>query len=236
MKRVRLLSIDVDALQEHEQKIGQFHIGLSILDTQCLQTMLRRPLESIRATDMIESYHFVVGAPTHLPRESRKFLFGKHKVVSLDELKVKLHRMTCHRNVVLVFHGGDRELSVLNRLNLELSPLYTIDTVKAAQHPLKLSYRMSLEKLLEEFKIPFTNLHVAGNDSHFVLRALLMIAVRDAKRQLNVTPDWVPLFEAVAQSPRPISRFEKRSAAFQGGQQKDEAEPQMSITLADDAK
>jgi hypothetical protein len=44
-----------------------------------------------------------------------------------------------------------------------------------------------MEKLLDEFNIPYANLHAAGNDAHFALKALLMIAVRDGQRSLQTT-------------------------------------------------
>ncbi|KAK3371754.1 hypothetical protein B0T24DRAFT_630278 [Lasiosphaeria ovina] len=82
--------------------------------------------------------------------------------------------------------------------------------VKAAQHPLQLSYRCSLESLLERLDISFRNLHAAGNDAKFVLRALLMLAVRDAERQLNasVLPYWLPTFRAIARAPLPPAKAE----------------------------
>ncbi|KAK0706844.1 hypothetical protein B0T26DRAFT_596607, partial [Lasiosphaeria miniovina] len=79
-----------------------------------------------------------------------------------------------------------------------LHPRYIIDTAKAAQHPLQLSYRCSLESLLERLDISFRNLQAAVNDVNFVLRALLMLAVRDAERQLDasVLPYWLLTFKA----------------------------------------
>lgn len=57
--------------------------------------------------------------------------------------------LTSMQKIVLIVHGGNRELSVLERLDINLTQLYTVDTVKAAQYPLRLSYRYSLRKLLE---------------------------------------------------------------------------------------
>jgi hypothetical protein len=44
-----------------------------------------------------------------------------------------------------------------------------------------------MEKLLDEFKIPYANLHAAGNDAHFALKAMLMIVVCDGQRSLQTT-------------------------------------------------
>lgn len=108
---------------------------------------------------------------------------------------------------------GSREIWALDNLNINISPLYTIDTVKAAQHPLQLSFRCSLEKILNELSIPFAALHVAGNDAHFVLRALLMLAVRDAQRQLAALPAWISNSRVVAQAPRPFTKAEIEAMA-----------------------
>ncbi|KEY71632.1 hypothetical protein S7711_08098 [Stachybotrys chartarum IBT 7711] len=71
----------------------------------------------------------------------------------------------------------------------------------------RIFHSYTLKKLLEEFSIPFTDdrLHVAGNDAHFTLRALLMIAVCDVRRELDEAPVWVwvPVLEAVARAPLP---------------------------------
>lgn len=83
--------------------------------------------------------------------------------------------------------------------------MFTIDTIKAARYPLQAFYDYTLRKLLEDFSIPFTgeHLHVAGNDAHFTLRVLVMIAVSDVRRELEEAPAWVPVFEAIAQAPLP---------------------------------
>ncbi|KAH8781288.1 hypothetical protein F5883DRAFT_170091 [Diaporthe sp. PMI_573] len=153
----------------------------------------------------IESHHYIVGNPKFARHKANKFLFGNPKTISLSGLKDQLQLFTSNRDIILVFHGGHRELWALKALNIHLNPLYTIDTVKAAQYPLQLSYRCSLEKLLLELEIPCTALHNAGNDAHFVLRAVLMLAVRDAQRELALALDALPgkllNSRAIAQAP-----------------------------------
>ncbi len=201
MKNVRFLGIDIDALQEHERVIQQFHIGISVLDTHSLQALVLGLPDARLATQVIESHHFIVGNSGFSQRKSNKFIFRQPETFSLSDLRRKLRSLTLHRDVVLVFHGSNRELGVFTRLDIDLQPLCIIDTVKAAQYPLQLSYRYSLEKLLTELGIPFVNLHVSGNDAHFVLRALLMIAVRDAERELETSalPCWLPIFREITQ-------------------------------------
>lgn len=98
-----------------------------------------------------------------------------------------------------------------------------IDTTKAARYPLQEFHDSTLKKLLQDFNIPFTGglLHFAGNGAHYVLRALLMIAVRDARRELEDTPAWVSVFEAVARAPLPpMPLTRQQRAAIQRRQMK----------------
>ncbi|KAJ4257479.1 hypothetical protein NW762_008603 [Fusarium torreyae] len=218
IKRLRFVSIDIDKLEEKDGIIQRFHMGLSFLDAQCLQNLLfetRLPAPDTNlASHVIRSHHWAVGSYKHFTANDIKFLFGKAQAISLSDLEARL-RGFVQQAFVLVFHGGKQELSVLQKLNINLGSTFTIDTVKAAQHPLQLSYRYSLQLLLDEFKIPHRQLHTAGNDAHFALRALLMIAVRDAESQLagKHLPDWVSILKAVAQAPLPPVTLTKREKA-----------------------
>ncbi|KAI9155649.1 hypothetical protein HJFPF1_08237 [Paramyrothecium foliicola] len=207
MRHIRLLSIDIDKLQEIEQVIEQFHVGVSYLDTQSLQKWLvnqNRP-DITRANDPIVTRYFVVGGKDcHSPRR-KPYLFGEPQNLSLDGFKEELRRIVSSvSDHVLLCHGSDREISVLQRLKICLDSLCIIDTVKAAQYPLDLSHRSSLQGLLDELKIPFAYLHNAGNDAYFVLRAFLMLAVRDAERESESIPKWVPVVKIIAQAPWPL--------------------------------
>lgn len=122
----------------------------------------------------------------------------------MKRLKQRLRRQTENHNVVLIMHGAAREVSVMELLDINLNPVFTIDTTTAVRH---LFTRTNLRCLLEEYEIPHEKgrLHYAGNDAHFILRVLLMIAVRHVKAKLRGRdrPDWIPIFEAVARSPKP---------------------------------
>ncbi|KAF4999332.1 hypothetical protein FGRMN_2560 [Fusarium graminum] len=126
----------------------------------------------------------------------------------------QLHGFT-RKPYVLVVHGGKQELSLLSLLGTKLEPAFIIDTVKAAQFPLQLWYRKSLKELLEKFEVPYSHLHIAGNDAHLTLRVLLMIAVKDAEIHLEGKnlPDWMPILKAVARSPLPPRPPTRREVA-----------------------
>ncbi|KAK1835078.1 QDE-2-interacting protein [Podospora conica] len=206
----RFLCVDIDSIQEKDGVIQQLHIGVSLIDTSNLQNYILG-LPTAKPDQMIESHHFVVGSPKFARSKSNKFLFGPFETIpSLADLRARLGAMTLHRNIILVCHGGDRELKTLARIDIDLRPVCIVDTVKAAQHPLRLWYRWSLERLLDEFEIPFCNLHTAGNDAHFILRALLMIVVTDAELESDPavhTPwPWLPILRAIAHAPYPSPR------------------------------
>ncbi|KAF4966244.1 hypothetical protein FSARC_6043 [Fusarium sarcochroum] len=200
IRRLRFLSIDIDRLQEKDGIIQRFQIGVSFLDAQCLQNLLFKhhhmpPPDINLASHIIQSHHWVIEAKQPFKANSYMFLFGKAKAISILELEAQLQKYT-QQPFILIVHEGKQELSVLKRLNINLN-------------------RYSLQQLLNEFKIPHRQLHTAGNDAHFTLRALLMISVRDAELQLvgKRLPDWVPVLMAIAQAPLPRVPPKKRERA-----------------------
>jgi hypothetical protein len=229
MRDVLFIGIDVDTYQgyEHLASDPQFHIGISILDTRVLYRLAHENLSSPRVIDAIESYQFVVGNSKYCNKASRKFLFGKSQSVPLEEVKAQIESLVCSRgrDNVLVFHGDHCDRKALSNLNIQLRPLCIIDNVKAAQYPLNLPYRLGLEAMLDAFGIPYANLHAAGNDAHYALRSLLMIAVTDGIK-LEMQPGsqrLFSIFSAIALSPRPITAGE-REAAFQDSRHQHKAE------------
>ncbi|KAK1997929.1 hypothetical protein LX36DRAFT_543789, partial [Colletotrichum falcatum] len=177
MRDVLFVGLDIDTFQGYERLIPdqQLHIGVSVLDTR----LLRPTTANYQAA--ITSYQFTVGDSAYCKRALKKFIFGSSQAIAATELKPRIYDILSQRDYVLVLHGTDSDLKILRHLKIELpsQSLYVIDTNKVAQSPLQLYYRYSLEKLLETLEIPFANLHAAGNDAHYCLRALLMIAVSD---------------------------------------------------------
>ncbi|KAF5560221.1 QDE-2-interacting protein [Fusarium napiforme] len=215
IKDLGFLSIDVDHFMVENGVIQRVEIDLSFLKAQALQHL---PGKSAQGADLasgvIKSHHLVFGHKKAFSWKNYHFFFGKATPIKLSHVRPAIERLT-RKPYVLVVHGAKQELSLLSMLDIKLEPVFIIDTVKAAQFPLQLWYRISLKQLLEEFKIPYENLHVAGNDAHLTLRVLLMIAVRDAEVHLKGKrlPDWVPGFKAVAQSPLPLQPPTKRELA-----------------------
>lgn len=216
MKDVLLIGIDVDTYQgyEHLPSDPQLHIGVSVLDTRVLHHLIQEGLDSARQADALESYQFVVGDSKYCKTASRKFMFGKSQSVPLGEVKAQVESLVCRRgrDTILVFHGDHSDRKALSNLNIQLQPLYVIDNVKAAQYPLGLPYRLGLEAMLDTFGIPYADLHAAGNDAHYALRALLMIAVTDGEKmglEPTASKDLFSTLDAIARSARPTTAGEK---------------------------
>ncbi|KAI8725535.1 hypothetical protein NCS52_00124900 [Fusarium sp. LHS14.1] len=203
IKDVLLVSIDVDTGGGYEviSPDQSFHIGVSIFDTRCLVQKLHDP------RDAITSYQFINQDSKPCKWAAKSFLFGETELLTLNDFASRISLLTKDRDYVLVGHGTGEDVKVLNNIDPKIMDRasYVLDTVKAAQFPLQLSYRYSIEKLLDELGIGYAKLHAAGNDAYFVLKALLMIAVRDGRMvQETATPSDKELFrylDAVAHAP-----------------------------------
>lgn len=200
----KLVAVDIDSLQEDKNNVYQAHIGISIIDAQSL---LHPSPDNLAA---IESHHLVVGSPKFERIKANRFLFGSWENVPREDIKQHINKILQGPETTLVFHEGGREISVLERLDIQLSPYKVMDTTTLVRSPVHPRYTYSLEALLEGLEIPFANLHSAGNDAHFILRALLMLAVRYAEGQQEANlPDWVQTAREISQAPRPLTKAEK---------------------------
>ncbi|TFB02360.1 hypothetical protein CCMA1212_006087 [Trichoderma ghanense] len=179
IKDVLLVSVDVDTGGGYQviSPDQSFHIGISLFDTRSLTKPLEDP------GNAIQSHQYITKESRPCKWAAKSFLFGDTELVQLPDLARKLASLTQGREYILVAHGINEDLKFLNNLdpNIATTACYILDTVNAAQHPLRLYYRYSLEKLLETLGIRYDRLHVAGNDAHFTLRSLLMLAVRDGQ-------------------------------------------------------
>lgn len=216
MKDVLLLCVDVDTGGGYEviSPEQSFHIGISVLDTRCLIDQLDN------FEDAIKSYQFINKDTKPCRRAAKSFLFGETEQLDLSDLAIRFSSLTHGRNYILTAYGTNEDVKFLNNLNPDITgqACYILDIVKAAQFPLRLYYRYSLEKMLEEFDIRYANLHAAGNDAHFALKALLMIAVRDGQLVSEVSPaaseTLFRTLDAIAHAPITLpTRTERPSAA-----------------------
>ncbi|KFH45353.1 hypothetical protein ACRE_038380 [Hapsidospora chrysogenum ATCC 11550] len=190
IKDVLFVSVDVDTFQGYEKiSEGQkYHIGVTILDTRRLIDLYNTSTTDTWNTERIvkstiKSYQYTIGRHRYTQRADRRFSFGASEAIDLSDIQAKFGTLVAQRRYVLVVHGGNEDAKFLENFGIVSSAAYIMDTVKAAQFILRLHYRYSLERLLEALQIEYRNLHAAGNDAHYALRALLMLTVKDAEQQ-----------------------------------------------------
>ncbi|OAQ60684.1 hypothetical protein VFPPC_06794 [Pochonia chlamydosporia 170] len=209
-----LVSADIDTGSFLSYRIldneKQYSIGISVLDTRKIQAHSKSTAQDERHQHTIQSFQFTVGQGTYVNRACRRFLFGETKPIIFSELKAEFDAIVQGREYVLICHGSQADMMVLRQLDIGQQALYILDTVYASRFPLQLDFQPSLGRLLEVLGIPFHNLHAAGNDAHFVLKALLLLAVRDARVE-HVVPSKAVLevlmgLEDIARSPVPAPK------------------------------
>jgi hypothetical protein len=193
----------------------EFSLGISTLDTRLIQSYVNKGSEKEKGyQDFLQTCEFCFGSSTFVQKSKKGFLFGESEALDIGEIQSKIANLIDGRNIILVTHGGEKDLRVLRRLNINLRPIYILDTQKAAQNPLQLSQRPSLKSLLITLGIPFVpgSLHFSGNDAYYTLRCLLMIAVVDTQRQEG----WIDgkrrilnLIRGIARSPLPVPKNEE---------------------------
>lgn len=141
----------------------------------------------------IQFFQFTVGQGKYVNRARGRFLFGETKPIILSELKSEFDSVIHGRDYIMAFHGSTEDIRV----------------IRTSQLPLQLGKygSPSSETLLELLGISFYNLHAAGNDAHFIMKALLMLAVQDARTQYVAPTEAVTeiliSLEAV-RSPSPV--------------------------------
>lgn len=224
---------DIDTFQGYEVLIPdqQLHIGVSILDTRHLVKLLALEHEG-RLSCAINSYQFTIGDSKYCQRARNKFLFGKSKSAeSMPELKLELEQLVEDSDAILVCHSTNYELKMLRNLDIDLRPLYIIDTNKVAQYVLQLHYRYDLGKLLGVLGIPYALLHAAGHDACFCLQALLMLAVKDAEMGPPGSADDIllRLLGGISHAPRPRTRGEIDAVLASSRQARKEAKAARKI-------
>lgn len=169
---VVLISIDFEdtaAIQFEFSDDLKCEVGLAILDTTQLQ--------HTAPVDAIHTHNFVTGPSPYAQRATGRFLFGETRSIRPSEIVACIQScIPAHRNVVIVGHGVCSDIQVLQALNFHFAvPPVVLDTYQIAKT--LTAEGMSLSRLLEALDLPFHQLHCAGNDAHFTLRALLLLAV-----------------------------------------------------------
>jgi hypothetical protein len=190
IRDVLFVSVDVDTFQGYENisEDKKYHIGITTLDTRRLIDLYNTSTTNTwnikgMVQSTVKSYQYTIGRHRYTRRADRRFLFGESEEINLCDIQAKFETLVAQRRYILVVHGGNEDAKFLENFGIVSSAAYILDTVKTAQFILRLYFRYSLERLLEELQIEYRNLHAAGNDAHYALRALLMLTVKDAEQQ-----------------------------------------------------
>jgi len=165
--------------------VNKFHrgsnsqVGISILDTRDLNLLPREQALTLA------TYNFVTGSDLYYTASANRYLWGTpEKILPSDMLTaINKHISRPDRNIILVGHGCGRDLAALRSLgfNFQASAIHILDTANIAREPGK--SHLSLCRLLDKLKCPHAKLHNAGNDAHFTLRALILLAIKGHENQ-----------------------------------------------------
>ncbi|KAK6524544.1 hypothetical protein TWF281_011450 [Arthrobotrys megalospora] len=160
-------------------------IGFAVFDTRDLLT-----LKNIN----IPTYNFATGTSQYHARVSYQYIFGN----SVKLCKKILIRAIIpkSRRIIFVGHDVKQDLRALFSLDPEFwksisdNIVGVFDTQRIA-HDIQQNSLLadgiyeeagySLYGLLKHFDCPFRNLHCAGNDAHFTLRLLLVLAIHSVQ-------------------------------------------------------
>ncbi|KAG4438113.1 hypothetical protein IFR05_006393 [Cadophora sp. M221] len=154
-------------------------IGVSMLDTRKLSGPLNKPLTT--------KHIIVCCGHKRFTHERAKFHFGSSEHIvrpqDTDEAIVKLLHIPDerasgrYRDIILVGHGLRSDLLLLRKRGVLFEEIKTIagilDTTNIAKEVLEINFR--LDTLLRFLRYPLKNIHNAGNDANYALRAILML-------------------------------------------------------------
>jgi len=207
---VIFVSIDFEGLSSimDATTVSQGQIGIAIFDTQDLSPSLS---SSPSVESMITTYNFVTGSSRYCASATKRFLFGETVKISQRQMLVKLESVIPRtKNIILVGHAIRNDMAVLRYLKFDIrtSILGILDTQQIAPEVISASSG-SLRDILTELRCPFDNLHSAGNDANFTLRALLLLAVQSYADETLCQEDQRTLesIKGIAESPIPNRPF-----------------------------
>lgn len=217
IKDLLLVSLDVESKVNsciENSDLGYiFHCGISILDNRALcgyskaiALANRDTAHTKLAPPKLDTYHFSVGNAGD--PANKKYLDKRHRCkyntehhMTTSSAVTRIHEILDSRPFVLVTHGGYTDYRFWNTLHIDREPPWTIDTgaIVHSCYPDNFSSKGSptLKVILNFLRIPYgkKQLHVAGYDAFFTLRALLLMAahyanVTELKKYCSPEIDW----------------------------------------------
>ena len=161
---------DIERLRRNDPADLDSRAGVAILDPRDLR---KKPPPS----NVISTFNFVSGSQASINRATRTFLFGQTSVIDRRDLVAKIETLIpASRKVILVGHSVIQEVRTLTILGFDFRRIHSfLDTYRLAQE--FGTCFSTLGDLCVEFDLQVAHLHCAGNDAHYALRLLLLIAL-----------------------------------------------------------
>ncbi|TDZ38932.1 hypothetical protein C8035_v006867 [Colletotrichum spinosum] len=183
--------------------------GLAILDT-------RHVSPETPAEKLVSAYNFVAGSETYFWKAKSRFLFGKTTVLN-DTQELRQHIQDCipkDRNIIIVGHGIGYQKTCLTKIGFD----FESDGIVACLDPSRIAEQIleykagPFKRLLETLNIPISKLRAAGNDAHYIMQAVLILASIDCDKTEH--PEKWHLLMSAARLPLPTeSPFEAETLA-----------------------
>ncbi|KAI1325298.1 hypothetical protein F5Y16DRAFT_423212 [Xylariaceae sp. FL0255] len=210
---VVFIAIDIEGVEQIKVD-GNGQVGVAILDPMKLDI-------STAAKNIIVTHNFTCGSDEYSRDASKEFLFGRSKPRTSSSSVIRSVKalIPTDREVIYVGHGIGGDLSALDAMGVTFNDynITTIDTEKLGASIY--NKRHKLGALLDELMCPYSNLHCAGNDANFALRAMLLLALKIESNAngLDLGDARVKLIKAIAYDERGMSipkPFERNMATW----------------------
>jgi hypothetical protein len=146
---------------------------------------------AVNEKDNISGYHFLIQENYQKKKNGnlqKKFNFGESKVIEVNQIRDIIEHLLKDSQYIL-FHTEKYDMEILQQFGIRLNNTQVVDTQAAYQRYYKHHDipKEKLKNLLNVFKIPFKNLHNAGNDAYYTLMLLQkMSLIQQEIQQQNV--------------------------------------------------
>ncbi|GJN77288.1 hypothetical protein PLIIFM63780_000778 [Purpureocillium lilacinum] len=202
------ICIDVEALEDPPHPISE--VGLAILDAEKIR-IIAPGTNGSNWWPFIECIHlrteeysgfrnhkYVHGCP-------ESFNFGRSKFPKKEQMPGLIRRLFERfgqggRKIMFVAHDSKQDLKFLHQIGIDCMALPgvigAIDTVVLHQKWRDSNDARSLRTLLTDLGMEYRNLHNAGNDAMYTMRAMLGLASEDERKTMALQQGklYVPLF------------------------------------------
>ena len=192
------VSIDFDGAHHFQQIPSEnfnYSVGLAILDTR--ETYIKP------STELIKTHYFIAGSAIYQRKCQKSPVFGGQIIHCKDDMVKNIASLIPKdRCIIILGHDLNLETTTLKILGFDFSAydITFFDTQKIFSE-MTLEGQSSLRFVLEAFNCHYKNLHCAGNDANFILRALLLLALKSFIPQFESDKELTAVMRDVASTP-----------------------------------